>query len=310
MAVEVTAQSLLANTINGLIYGSLLGAVAVGLTLIWGVMKVVNLSHGYLVVLGMLVTVVFYKYIAHVNPLWSPLLAFVLGAGFGALFYYASLHFIVGKAETMNLKIEMSSLLSTFGFGIAIYGFLNYASSMHWILKPEGLGQWVLKIGGSSSAKILGTPVEYSKIYAATLGLVLVVLLELFLRRTIWGLTIRAVAQDSRAVALTGYDPVFVKFLTTVLSTAAAFTAGALYAVYIRSGIDPDLEHIIAPLSFVVVVLGGLGSILGTYIGGIVIGLAYYITFALTGHSEISLSVAFAILLVILLVRPKGLFGR
>ena len=310
MAVELSSQVIVSNTLSGIVYGLMLGALASGLTLIWGVMKVVNLSHGYLVIIGMLTSVIFYKYVLNVSPTVSPALAFVLGALVGIAFYYSSLHLIIGKAETMTLKIEMSSLMSTFGFGILILGIITFAVNRGWILSNEGLSGWTLSIHGKTYLEIAGTHLEYTKLLGAGLGVVLVLATELFLRKTVWGLAIRAVAEDSRAVALTGYDPVKVKLLTTILSTIMALIAGALYAIYLTSGISVGLESQIAPLSFVIVVLGGLGSLIGTLIGGLIIGLTYNITLALTGHSEISLSVAFAILLIILIVRPKGLFGR
>ncbi len=309
--VTVTAASLISNSIYGLLYGAVLGAIASGLTLIWGVMKVVNLSHGHLAVLGAFLAVIFYKYVGyHVDPLLSPILAFVIGIVIGFIFYFTSLHVIVGKAETMTLKVEMSSLMSTFGFGIALYGLLYFASSRGWILQFEGLTGWRLEIGGNTSLTIAGTSIEYSKLYAVLVSIVMIILVELFLRKTVWGLMIRAVAQDARAVALTGYNPVRVKLVTTVLSTAMALAAGAAFALYVSSGINPDLEHILAPLSFVIVVLGGLGSIIGTFIGGLIIGLAYGIAFALTGETAVSLSVSFIILLILLLWKPEGLFGR
>jgi len=302
--------SIVSNSINGIIYGAILGAVAAGLTLIWGVMKVVNLAHGHLAVLGAFLAVVFYKYTWHINPLVTPFVAFIVGLAVGAFFYFASLHAIVGKAESMTLKVEMSSLMSTFGFGIAIYGLLYYASGRGWILQFEGFTGWNLAIGGKTYIDILGTNIIISKIYAITISILMIILVELFMRKTIWGLTIRAVAQDSRAVALAGYNPVKIKLLTTILSTAMALMSGALYAIYVKSGINPDLEHILAPMSFVIVVLGGLGSIIGTFIGGILIGLAYGITYAITSSTAIALSLSFVVLIVLLLVKPTGLFGR
>ena len=301
----------ISNIIYGLIYGAILGAVASGLTLIWGVMKVVNLAHGHLAVLGAFLAVIFYKYTPiTIDPSLSPIIAFIIGALFGIFFYYTSLHVIVGKAETMTLKVEMSSLLSTFGFGVALYGLLYYGSAQGWYLQFEGLTGWTIQIGGKPYFEILGVSIQYSWLVGLLYAIVLIALVELFLRKTVWGLAIRAVAQDSRAVALTGYDPVKVKLLTTVLSTAMALSAGAIFTLYIQNGINPDLEHFLAPLSFVIVVLGGLGSVIGTFIGGLIIGLAYGITMALTGTQAIALSVSFVILVVILLVKPQGLFGR
>lgn len=304
------ATSLVTNILNGLITGAILGAVASGLTLIWGVMKVVNLAHGHLAVLGAFLAIILYKYTVGLNPLLAPFAVFIIGIIIGAIFYYTSLHIIVGKAETMTLKVEMNSLLSTFGFGIAIYGLLSYAIGRGWIAQYEGFTGWALKVSGKTYVTILGTNIIYAKLYAVLISVLLIIAVEVFLRKTIWGLTIRAVAQDSRAVALTGYNPVTVKLVTTLLSTAMALMGGALYAIFVGSGINPDLEHVLAPLSFVIVVLGGLGSVLGTFIGGLIIGVTNGIVYALTGETAIGLATSFVILILLLLWKPTGLFGR
>ncbi|MEB3780091.1 MAG: branched-chain amino acid ABC transporter permease [Desulfurococcales archaeon] len=302
------ASIILASIIYGVLYGSVLGIVASGLSIIWGVMKVVNLSHGYWAVVGAYTTVVLYKYIQpSIDPLLSPYIAFLLGAVFGGFFYYAALHLVIGKVETMTLKAEMSSLLSTFGFGIAIYGFLFFLIGRGYIGQFESI-DWTL--GNPPSLEISGIAVRKAQLAAAGMATLIIVLVDLFLKRTTLGMAISAVAQDSRAVSLVGIDPVRVKLATAVISTGLALMAGALFTVAYPSGINPDLEAKLAPLSFVIVVLGGLGSVIGSYIGGIIIGLTYMLTFGITGSDPLALAVTFIMLIVVLVVKPTGLFGR
>ncbi|MEB3773909.1 MAG: branched-chain amino acid ABC transporter permease [Desulfurococcales archaeon] len=297
-----------ANIVYGVLYGSVLGVIAAGLTIIWGVMKVVNLSHGYWVVVGAYLAVVLYKYMTpRIDPLLSPFIGFIAGAILGGFFYYAALHLVVGKAETMTLKAEMSSLLSTFGFGIALYGFMFFLIGRGYIGQFESI-DWTL--GDPPSLEVLGVTVRKAQLAAFGLATLFIILTDLFLKRTILGIAISAVAQDSRAVSLVGIDPIRIKLVTTIISTGLALLAGAIYTIAYPTGINPDLEGKLAPLSFVIVVLGGLGSVVGSYIAGIIIGLTYMITFGLTDSDPIALAITFIMLIIVLVVKPTGLFGR
>ncbi len=307
----VTLINLATQATYGFIEGIILGAVAAGLTLIWGIMKVVNLAHGYLAVVGAYIVAILSLHGFGVAALSaSPIILFIIGLGLGAVFYYATLHLTVGKAETMTLKVEMSSLLSTFGFGLIIYGAIFLGSGKGLFPLYASVNGWTVTVGGKTYFSVGGIAIQYKWLIPLAYALVMIVLSELFLRKTLWGIRMRAVAQDSRAVALTGSNPISVKLLTTIISVALATMSGAVYALYISAGINPALEGVLAPLSFVIVVLGGLGSIIGTLVGGIIIGLTKGIVYALTGSQTVSLSVAFIILIIVLLLRPKGLFGR
>jgi len=317
LLARLTAQGI----ITGLLYGSIIGTVAVGLTLIWGVMKVVNLSHGHLVVLGgMLAAFVFVT--LGVNPIIIFILFLGLGAVIGVIFYYSAVHGIIGHVDIITLKEEMDTLMTTFGFGITIFGLhyviANYVPS--YSTQPSI--SWRAMIGGTDviSIRSLGTAaapftVSITQLVAAILALLLTLATWFSINKTTLGLTIRAVAQDSRALALVGINPVRIKLATAVISTAVAVGSGVLYLIYVGS-ITPTSESILAPLSFVIVVLGGLGSIMGTYIGGVILGLIYqviiYASQAFFGQPQqsLALATAFAILLIMLLVKPEGLFGR
>ncbi|BAN91079.1 branched-chain amino acid ABC transporter permease [Aeropyrum camini] len=150
---------------------------------------------------------------------------------------------------------------------------------------------------------------EKTRILVALLSLAVMAAAHMLLTRTRLGLYIRAVAQDSRALALVGVDPVKVKLWTTIISTVFATVAGVLYIIYTKS-VTLDAEIDIAPLDFIVVVLGGLGNIIGTFLGGIILGVIYQLIFSTTGQQALALAAAFIILIVMLVVRPQGLFGE
>ncbi len=300
--------------IEGLIYGSVLGAVAVGLTLIWGVMKVVNLAHGHLVVFGGMLAA--YLYLARGT---DPLLLFVaflgLGAAMGAFLYYAAIHKIIGKVDVITLKEEMATLMTTFGFGISLFGFHYVAPRIIGGYQTEPGITYQFSIAGTTAIDLGFAVVTMKRLVVAVLGLLLALASYYLVQRTTLGLMIQAVAQDSRALALVGVNPVLIKLATTVISASIAVASGVLVLVYSGS-MDPTKEFILAPLSFVIVVLGGLGSILGTYIGGVILGVIYEVTLYSTtvffGQQQqaIALAVAFAILVFMLVYRPTGLFSR
>jgi len=312
--VAQVLTAIASGVVDGILYGSVLGAVAVGLTLIWGVMKVVNLAHGHLVVLGgMLAAYIFIK--AGIDLLVLFVAFIGLGALVGVILYYASIHKIIGKIDVITLKEEMATLMTTFGFGVVLFGLHYIAGAKIPDYKTEPSINYVLSIAGITSIDLGIVTVPVKRLVIAFIAFALALLAYMLIQRTTLGLTIQAVAQDSRALALVGINPVMTKLLTTVISSALAVASGVLYLAYIGS-ISPTTEFMLAPLSFVIVVLGGLGSIMGTYLGGVILGIIYmvvlYLTNVFMGQQEqtIALAVAFSLLVIMLVVRPQGLFGK
>ncbi len=318
---ELLLKYALQGAITGLLYGSVLGVIAVGLTIIWGVMKVVNLAHGHLAVLGaMLAAFMFIK--MGINPLAIFVIFIGLGAAIGIVLYYSAIHAIIGKTDIITLKEEMATLMTTFGFGITLFGLHYIINHFNPEYSTEPSLSWKATIAGHSIVGIkavsIGSSVfniSITQILVAIIAFILAIATHMLINRTTLGLMIRAVAQDSRALALAGIDPVKIKLATTVISSSIAVSAGVLYLVYAGSA-SPLTEAILAPLSFVIVVLGGLGSIMGTYIGGLILGLIYQIVvyssqvFFGQPQQALALAIAFAVLIIMLLVRPQGLFGK
>ena len=306
--MEMVLHAVVRGIVTGLLYGSLIGSVAVGLTIIWGVLKVVNLAHGHVVVLAAMLSAFLYLYMGKAaSPPLEVLYMALLGVAIGTVLYYASLHRIIGKADVMTLKLEMSSLMSTFGFGLLIYG-LHYAiHSFYPAYSVEPAIGWSL--GMPPYIKLGFLTIEKSKIFVGAAGLVITILAYMFMNKSRLGLWIRAAAQDSRALALSGVNPVLTKLLATIVATSIAMASGVLWLMYQRS-ISPLTEGIIAPLSFVIVVLGGLGDVIGTYLGGLTLGVIYMLILSLTQEQALALSAVFAILIAVLVLRPQGVFGR
>ena len=302
-------QEVVSALVYGAIQGSLFGAVSLGLSLIWGVMKVINLAHGELVVLGAYLAVLLAKAYG-VDPLLALLLDFALGAILGLVMFYAILYRLIGKVDVMTLKEEMATLLAMFWLSIFLYKFFfiwtesSPSLSLYETMPRTGL------LAGASAVSIAGVSVEAAKLFVLAVSILLAVAMHFFLSKTMLGLAIRAVAQDATAVALVGMDPVRVKVLATVVGIGLTLLGGGLVALYHGTGISPELVHIYAPLSFVIVVLGTPGHLWGTMIAGIVIGEVYNLVYALTGSLSLGFAAAFAILVAVLVLRPEGLFAK
>lgn len=293
--------------INGLLWGIILGFAAAGLTLLWGVMKVVNIAQGETILLGSYLTIILFTQFG-LSPIIGGLVALLVGLVAGFLIYWALLHKLVGRVERITLKIEMSTLLAMFALSIALLNFYYYAFGS----EPRGLGLWNI---GLPYIRVLSTTIRTSILLADAVALISIFILYLFLERTILGKSIRAVMQDAQAASLVGINPVKIKLLTAIIGIGVTTFSG-LTVLLFEASVTPEISYKYAPLGFVVVVLGGLGSIVGSMVAGVIIGVIYGLSkFAVSLYNPrisdpIALSTAFIVLILILLFKPEGIFGR
>ncbi len=278
----------LSSLIDGILIGFVYGVAAVGLTLIWGVMSVINLSHGPVMALGM-----FSTYLLFTNLGINPYLALIVVAGFGLLLglliYVVAVHRVISAPH-------LSSLLATFAVNMIIIGIGTavFSTSPHNI--DYSLGS--LHLGPI----ILPT----TRLLAALAAVLFTVLLYLFLYFTRPGKAIRAVANNRTAAELMGIPSAQVLALSFGIGTSLACVAGGLIATFfpftILSGGPYELK------SFVICVLGGLGNPLGALLGGLVLG-------GLEGLIPTFMPVSwvpvleFGLFILVLLVKPSGLLG-
>ncbi len=297
------------SVVHGVLWGIILGAASTGLTLLWGVMKVVNVAHGEILLIGSYLIVILYAFLG-LSPYIGLLASLALGLITGLAIYWGMLHKLVGKVEKVTLKIEMSTLLIMFALSVALSN-----SYYHFIgSEPKGLGLW--HFGLKSSIDIGSVVVRTNSILAAIVAVIIVAALHLLLTRTTLGKSIRAVMQDAQAASLVGINPVRIKMLTTMIAIGVTTLSGFLIVLH-ETAIIPGTALIYTPLAFVIVVLGGLGNVLGSFIGGIIIGLIYglskaiiALTFNPLASAPLALSTAFIVLILVLLFKPEGLFGR
>ncbi len=281
--------------VTGLFIGGVYGLIAMGLALIFGVLGIINFAHGALMALGM------YTSYALISGLGiDPYLSLVLTVPLLFVVGMAVQFFLVGRVLG---GASESQLLLTLGLSIVV------ENLMLAVFTATPRSASVPYIGSAVPPGIrVGTAVASTQLLIAFGGsMVLSLVLYLLLHRTRLGTAIRAVADNPRGAALVGIDVRRMYVLAFALGTAAAAAAGSLLLPFIS--IDPSTGDRYNIIAFVVVVLGGLGSIFGALLGGLIIGLVQYLGGAMFPGLN-NFLIVFAVFVLTLLFRPQGLFGR
>ena len=278
--------------INGLLTGALYALVGMGLALIFGVMRIVNFAHGAFMMLGMYVT-----YVLFTRTGISPYVLFVVTGlalfAFGYAVYFALLRPIHGQSDFMQILLTMGiGLMCTDGV------LLIFGADYHQINIP--LQDRNFRFGQQIS---VNAPWVVS--FAIAVGLALA--LYLFVMRTMTGRAARAIAQNRYAAPLMGINVFRVQAISFAVGSAAAGIAGALLlpVFYLYPGVGDQFTL----KAFVMVVLGGMGSIVGAALAGLVLGVVENLTSLYWGN-EWALAVDFAIFVLVLSLKPSGIFGR
>lgn len=282
------AGQLLASTIDGLIIGLVYGVAAMGLTLIFGVMNVINLAHGAIIMLGMFGVYLLFQTVG-LNPYLAIILVAVAGLVVGLIMYVVAVHRVINAPP-------LSSLLSTFAVNMMIIGVATTVFST----TPRNVNY---SLGTLEAGPVVIT----NSRFAASAAVILVTAgLYLFLYRTRPGKQIRAVANNRQAAELMGIPSTRVLAFSFGLGTMLAAVAGGLIATLfsftVLSGSTYEVK------SFVIVVLGGLGNPLGALIGGIILGIMEGIIPVFISVTWVTV-IEFLLFVLILVVRPQGLLG-
>lgn len=283
--------------VNGLLVGALFAAVAVGFALIWGVVDIINLAHGEMVMLGGYVsywTISLLTGDASAGPLLA-LASIPVAVGVVYVVGYAMQRTLVSRVTDEDMFL---TLLVTFGLSITIQQLAIRA----WSADPRTVN---VAFDGAS-LNVVGLVVPKMKLVAFVGAIVLTGALFAFLKATRRGRAIRAVAQNPEAAALVGIDVEHTRSTTFGLSAAIAAGAGAFIVMILN--VQPQMGLIYTLKSFVIVVFGGIGSVPGALIGGLLLGTVEELTAGLVS-SRWTLAVSFSLLIVLLVVKPSGLFG-
>jgi branched-chain amino acid transport system permease protein len=274
--------------VNGALLGGLYALVALGLSLVFGIMKVVNLAHGILVLAG--------AYLAIVISRWlpvDPLLTFLVVGP--VIFLVAALTQRLLLQRLLGHSLE-APLVATFGLLLIGQGLFTF-----------GFGTSPLSLDaawGRTGLTIAGITVQMVNVVAFVLAVVVVGAVHLVLTRTQLGMALRAAAADPQTATTLGINNRRFHALTFGAAAAIAALAGIVYGT--AFSVNPDAGLPLLILGFTVVVIGGVGSVLGTLVGGVVVGVVAAAVGGLAGpvYSPIAVNL---LLLVLLLIRPHGL---
>jgi branched-chain amino acid transport system permease protein len=290
--VAVPFETFLQLLIGGVLQGGIYALGAFGLSIIFGVLRVLNVAHGDFLMLGGMLT--YYFYTAGGVPPWGALLGvfpvFLLG---GFLVERVLIRPIAGMPHHEFL---VASILITLGVALAIEDVTAFAlaqpvKGIDYFLPPIRLG---------------GIVVSSLRLIFLALIVALTAVLHLYLQRSFMGKALRAVMEDREGALLAGIDVQRAATVAFGLGTALTATAGVFFVTLIP--VDP---HIGIPLTLkylAIIVLGGVGNLPGALVGSVVLGLSESVVSFYVG-AEWSLTVAFFVLIGILLLRPRGLLG-
>ena len=277
--------------VNGVLLGGLYALMALGLALVWGVLRIVNLSHGAFIMLG-----AYACYYLFTGLGWDPFAA--LPVAMAAMFAFG---YLVQRG-VLNLVVRapmFDTLLITFGLDVLLTHVAQLAFTADF--------RTINPVYAGANFELLGATVPLVRVAAFGVALLLTFGLWLLLMRTRIGRAIRATAQNLVAARLYGVEPRNLYAVTFGLGTALAGAAGGLYGVV--SQINPYIGSSLTGKSFAIAIIGGLDNPLYVIVGGLVLGIVEALTALYVGPTYTDVA-SFGILVLVLIVRPKGLLGR
>lgn len=284
------------NALNGLQLSMLIFSMAIGLTIIFGLMDTLNLAHGAFYMVGAYVG---YALFAATGSFWlalaiAPLLPLILGLGLQYL--------VLQPLKDNGRSAHLDMALLTFGLLFFIIGVID-------LIFFETLGLTFLSIEKPDflrGAVNIGILYPTYRLFIIVVGLAVAVAVWFLLERTVLGAVVRAGVDDSEMVRAMGVNIYLVFGLVFALGCGLAGVAGVIAGADLSIDIDMGVQILIPTL--VVVILGGLGSVKGCFVGAIIVGMTE--TFTQAYLPELSAYATYILLAVVLIVRPQGLFGR
>ncbi len=281
--------------IAALVLAAIYALVALGLNLIYGTMRLLNVAHGEIMMLGGYVSYEAFE-LAGIGPLWSMFAAMALGAVLGALCYLTVFRLVL-RDRALAARLESNSLLIFFGFSIIVQNLLSLAFSADPRSYP--FLDNILTIGTAH--------IEANRLFVLGVGAVATGACTLFFRYNRLGLATRALIQQRDAAALVGIDADRINLLIFCIGFAMAGLAGSLLSA--TSTINPFGGFSYTISAFIVIILGGLGDLLGGLIGAVLLAFIEIYGVALTSSAYRS-TLIYGVFILILLIRPQGLLGR
>jgi branched-chain amino acid transport system permease protein len=277
--------------ISGILIGGVYALIGIGLTIIFGVMRVINFAHGDILMIGMYATYYVFT-LLHIDPFLSIVITIPLMFLFGAMLQKVFINRVLDA-------LPQNQILLTIGLGLIMSNTVMLAFTSDYKILTTRYS--------SSSVKLLGISISSPLVISFAITAVITAFLYWFLLKTDTGQAIRATAQDREAARLMGINVGRMSIIAFGLGSALAGTAGALIAPTYY--IFPQVGSVFTLKAFVITVLGGMGSVIGATLGGVLIGVAESVggVYFGAGWKEV---VVFVLFLLVLLFKPSGLLGK
>jgi branched-chain amino acid transport system permease protein len=277
--------------VSGILIGGVYALIGIGLTIIFGVMRVINFAHGDILMIGMYATYYVFT-LLHIDPFLSIVITIPLMFLFGALLQKVFINRVLDA-------LPQNQILLTIGLGLIMSNTMALAFTSDYKILTTSYS--------SSSVKLFGISISTPLVISFAITAVITAALYWFLLKTDTGQAIRATAQDREAARLMGINVGRMSIIAFGLGSALAGTAGALIAPTYY--IFPQVGSVFTLKAFVITVLGGMGSVIGATLGGVLIGVAESIggVYFGAGWKEV---VVFVLFLLVLLFKPSGRLGK
>jgi branched-chain amino acid transport system permease protein len=284
--------------INGLSLGSIYALIALGYTMVYGILKLINFAHGEIFMLGAFSG----YYLAKTLGVDSPSIPMALIILLLTMMITATIGVIIEKLAYKPLR--NSSKLTVLITAIGVSLFLQYSGQLVFGADPKSFPTIIENV----SFNILGATIGSNQIVVLISTLILMFVLRIIVMNTKMGIAVRAVSNNLTAAALMGINNNNVISFTFIIGSSLAGAAGILYSINYPS-IDPLMGMLPGLKAFIAAVLGGIGNFPGAFVGGLIIGLVETFTVGYLSPTYRD-AIAFAILILILLIKPTGLFGK
>ncbi|HIZ19227.1 MAG TPA: branched-chain amino acid ABC transporter permease [Firmicutes bacterium] len=280
--------------LNGLGLGSIYALIALGYSMVYGIVQLINFAHGDIIMVGGYA--IYAVLVMAGMPLWLAILAPIVVCGLAGMLIerLAYQRLLTHNAERISL------LITALGVSIFLQNLFQLIFKSDAKTMPEMFGAGVFEFGGLS--------VTYATLINIVVSVVMMVMLQLLVNKTKVGKAMQATSEDAGAAKLMGINTKNIILLTFAVGSVLAGIGAILYCNTYPQ-IRPTMGNLLGLKAFVAAVLGGIGSIPGAMLGGYLLGVLEQMTKAYIS-SEVTDAVVFAILIVVLLVRPAGLMGK
>lgn len=309
--------------IDGLALGAIYAVVALGYTMVYGILELINFAHGEIFMTGAFAgTTVLFMFQSFgwlgALPAWTSYLLIILIA----MMFTGALGVGIERVAYRPLRKapKLISLISAFGVSFVLQDVVRFIAELktgNYIVNSKSLFTQRIKLDTSAISSVFGnSSIKANTIIILVVAILLMIGLDLFVNRSKWGVAMRAVAQDRETASLMSINVTKVIVLTFFIGSALGGATGVLFAQQYGT-IDPYIGFILGMKAFTAAVLGGIGNIRGAMFGGFVIGILEMFASSnlgiITGGSfgaEYKDVFAFLILIIVLIFKPEGLFGR